>query len=303
MESDSIDMFVETMYRNCPTTIASQFNRFQRQLFATAISSLILEHRGSLINGYETTEGFTNSYTEIVTNSINESGICIIPNFIGQEDCKKIVDIIKQIKYGYASHVPSASDFKEISTEAADALKAKHFSFPVPIILTLCPSLVLVLFSKLVLSVAMRYLGCPPTLYSINIFESRSGNGLAPGVTTPHRDYDDFKFLACFLYLTDVSESNGAFLFWPTSHNSDNHETIKPSMATGKAGTLVLCDTWGRHMGLPPIDNNRIAIWWRFGLGKNFAYWWDKNFLLKLGNTISSRIESDLHQYVFRALM
>lgn len=86
-----------------------------------------------------------------------------------------------------------------------------------------------------------------------------------------HRDWDDPYLIKFFLYLNDVSETEGAFQFVPKSHDQGpygyvikRHPTlgkyandqiiaekfpIKPQVFEGKAGALVIADTSGFHKG------------------------------------------------------
>ena len=301
MTSELLDQFTDAFYGRFPLDKASLFTYSQRDLFACALGKLVVDNVRTV-----GLPDYSDSRYQYLTKSVTglkENGIFVIPGFLDKSVSAVIAEVVAGLQTGYAGHVPSLSNYTEIPVNSFEAENAKHFCYPVSKILSLCPLLTSVITSKLLLSVATNYLGCPPTFYSINAYKSRARMGMSPGVTTPHRDYDDFRFLTCFLYLTDVDESSGAFMYWPGSHITDSIATNKPLEVVGPAGTLVLCDTWGLHMGLPPISNDRIAIWWRFGLGKNFAYWWDKNYLLNLGNALGESLGSSILQYVFRGVL
>lgn len=73
-----------------------------------------------------------------------------------------------------------------------------------------------------VLALAARYLGCVPTLYSVNAWWSFGGHPeTAPKSQTYHRDEDDFRFCTLFIYLTDVDEAGGPHVFVRKTHRQD----------------------------------------------------------------------------------
>lgn len=45
---------------------------------------------------------------------------------------------------------------------------------------------------------------------------------------------------------------------------------------TGPAGTAFIADTFGLHRGTPPVRQDRLALWIRYGLYKNWAYKTDR---------------------------
>jgi hypothetical protein len=69
------------------------------------------------------------------------------------------------------------------------------------------------------ISIAHSYLGCVPTVYSINAFWSfPAGGAIVPGLQAYHRDFDDFKFCTLFMFLTDTSFGDGAHLYARRTH-------------------------------------------------------------------------------------
>ena len=89
-----------------------------------------------------------------------------------------------------------------------------------------------------------------------------------------HRDPGSYKILKCVLYLTDVDENSGPFVYIKNSHKQKLHgisgrlrmrdeDITKPEMTsviTGPAGHMVFFDAMGIHKGQAPIDNDRIAL-------------------------------------------
>lgn len=120
--------------------------------------------------------------------------------------------------------------------------------------------------------VASAYLGRDPAVsYSANVFWTRPGPaGERPDIQAFHCDQDDERFLAMFVYLTDVlSDADGPQdLFGPDG----TCRTI-----TGPAGTVFLADTSREHRGRKPLVRERGLAWWRWGVSDHPpAGVWDK---------------------------
>ncbi len=98
-----------------------------------------------------------------------------------------------------------------------------------------------------------------------------------------HRDPDDKKMCKVFLYLTDVDESAGPFTYVVGSQYGGKWRKIFPQLppletyppdggvekrvpaadmlvATGKAGTMIFCDTSGLHRGGYATQKNRVMF-------------------------------------------
>lgn len=174
-----------------------------------------------------------------------------------------------------------------------------------------CPHLLDLALSPSVLGLVEEYLGCVSTIYSINTWWSFPG--FPPSVAqTFHRDVDDFKFLTLFIYLTDIKGGieGGQHQFILKTHREDQltqmlngdkelasslfapklkhngyekpaelFETLfKSNMRdfTGPAGSAFLVDPFAFHKGVPPMLNDRLVCWIRYGLRKNLTFYNDK---------------------------
>ena len=72
------------------------------------------------------------------------------------------------------------------------------------------------------LALASDYLGCLPTLYSLNAWWSFPGHEAEEKMTQGfHRDEDDFKNCVLFLYLTDTDEESGTHEYIRGTHRQD----------------------------------------------------------------------------------
>ena len=120
--------------------------------------------------------------------------------------------------------------------------------------------------------VAAEYLDQdPPVAYSMNAFWTR------PGATEPywdiqefHRDADDVRFLALFVFLTDVLEKADG------PHQIQGADDVIRTVY-GPAGTAFLADTSYPHRGLKPTHRERGIAWYRYGVSpRPAANVWDK---------------------------
>jgi hypothetical protein len=98
-----------------------------------------------------------------------------------------------------------------------------------------------------------------------------------------HRDPEDRRLVKVFLYLRDVDARTGPFCYIPGSHNGGPYGRVFPQKVpdsvypadgeveqrfsenqmltcTGKAGTLIFCDTSGLHRGGHATDRLRLLL-------------------------------------------
>jgi hypothetical protein len=112
---------------------------------------------------------------------------------------------------------------------------------------------------------AALYLQTAPLLYSLNLFESLpSDMDLHPGIEVFHRDYDDTRFVALFLYLTDVNPGDGSHLY--QIGTQDGAPWTRTIEVCGPRGTAFLADTRGFHRGFRPTSGPRRMAWARWGV-------------------------------------
>lgn len=125
------------------------------------------------------------------------------------------------------------------------------------------------------------YLGQEPVCYSLNAFTTRPATGGTIGcIQEWHTDKDDRKFVALFVYLTDVlTDVDGPHQFQVGTHGKGlpdeaGHGPVREIY--GPAGTAWLADTSGLHRGLRPLDRERTIAWVRWGVSDPpAAYGWD----------------------------
>lgn len=112
---------------------------------------------------------------------------------------------------------------------------------------------------------AGEYLDAPPLLYSCNVFESTPSDWPPhPGIEVFHRDADDTRFLALFLFLTDVSAGDGAHCY--QCGTKDGGQLTQRAEVYGPRGTMFLADTRGLHRSIRPTTGPRRLAWARWGV-------------------------------------
>jgi len=187
-----------------------------------------------------------------------------------------------------------------------------------------------------VLSLMETYLGCVPSIYSMNAFWTFPDRpALIPGLQTYHRDYDDFRFCTMFIFLTDTAPGDGAHFYARATHRAElverrlkakapdsaaahldalfaklavvddtAFEALAPQVETvsGPAGTVVLEDTFGLHKGEVP-EAPRLLAWVRYGLYKNIANLTDKITPVPR-RLVAGRIpDTPRHRYINRLII
>lgn len=229
---------------------------------------------------------------------LKENGYLVIKNFLSREEVNQVKSITENLP-GYNSHVPVYSDQvprvydKDYPFNTLSYTSDNFYKNPLIIDKMKDPK---------ILSLAQSYIGCFPTIYSLNCWWHKCTNQNY-GTQYNHRDYDDFRFLAFFIYLTDIDASNGPHVFYPKTQNGDDAGEKK--MILGRAGTAVLADTYGIHRGQPLLRGDRLLLWWRYGSHLNKMHYNDKNHLYRVDrDAIFSNIESNVNNdYLFRALV
>lgn len=237
-------------------------------------------------------------HDENLEKSLKENGYVVIENFFNQEQVEELVKITEGLP-GYNFHIPNRA-FNQETKVFTDDTDWTITAYKMDILLRNELILKTITDSKLV-SLAQSYLGCLPTIHSINLWWSKF-TGEIFHTQKIHRDIDDYKFLAFFIYLSDVDENNGPHVFYPKTHNGSDDLSEKV-VITGKAGTAIIADTYAWHHGSPLYDGKRLMIWTRFGLFKNNNFYRDNNSVFAQDEEVYfSKIEdNEINRYLLRA--
>ena len=136
-----------------------------------------------------------------------------------------------------------------------------------------------------VLDIVNMYMRLCSKLILVELAKSEimSSDAAAMGSQRWHRDPGMKRLLKMFIYLTDVDEESGPFSYLPQSHSGGHWRRLFPQkqfgrrgiyppegamdkavpksdikVCTGRAGTVIFCDTTGLHKGGYSTSNRRI---------------------------------------------
>jgi hypothetical protein len=125
------------------------------------------------------------------------------------------------------------------------------------------------------LPLARQVLEAEPFLYSLNTFYTWPNWYTKADIQEFHRDQDDAKFLAFFVYLTDVvEEADGPHQFKIGTQYGAPDGPVESIY--GPAGSVFAGLTYGLHRGVLPKRGIRAVAWARYGISDPPpAYQWD----------------------------
>jgi hypothetical protein len=205
-------------------------------------------------------------------------GILRLPWGLNEEEIDDFVHHLKARPYS-SGHVPPQGDGIKRSFEEGRHLETASYDMPATVT---APH-----FTEFALSLTPfveRYFGEPARIYTLHSFWTRPG-GEPPNthIQEWHRDRDDRKFLALFMFGTDTGP-DGAHQFVKGSqlHHDDSRRYDPDPMLLesvyGKAGSCFFANTFGFHLGLKPTTE-RLLSWCRWGVSNPpTSYGWDKLF-------------------------
>jgi hypothetical protein len=252
----------------------------------------------SLINNY--IPQIKNCHNKNDEKNLKNDGYTILENFLNDDEIEKFLKDIKS-EPGFNYHIARNSYNRE--TRTIDEMGDWNILSYEPKIFLKNDLFLKKMTDPKVLSLAQSYFGCFPTLYGINSFVSKY-TGEKFKIQEIHRDYDDYKFLTFFIYLTDVDANNGPHIYYKNTQNgSENLDS--PIELCGKKGTALVLDGYGYHLGKPLVEGNRIIVWFRLGLSLNKTYLKTENNLFKFDNDfVFENIEENLHnKYLLRGFL
>lgn len=246
------------------------------------------------------------------TDELNAEGRTLFGPILTREQAAHVVDHFVA-RPCYNGHVVAFSD--GIGRRIGAGAETFHYgSYSLEDVVT-APYLLEIANHPTMVGIAEAYLGCTPTIYSLNTWWSFSGHGRAEVAQAFHRDLDDFKFCTLFVLLTDVDLESGAHVFIRRTHRYDLVEARLREMApslevrvgdavtpenlyrangsapdwpfeeifpdltdtiTGPAGFAFMADTGGFHRGIPLTRGRRLMFWARYGLYRNWTNYNDR---------------------------
>jgi hypothetical protein len=130
-----------------------------------------------------------------------------------------------------------------------------------------------------ILRVVSGYLGMFSRITALDLWYNVPTDGPETLSQRWHRDPEDRALVKTFLYLRDCDEASGPFCYVPGSHNAGplqhkvggynypddgaidrQFSAQQRKVCTGKAGTLIFCDTTGFHKGGHATTGSRFLF-------------------------------------------
>lgn len=247
-------------------------------------------------------------------DQLKECGMSSYQDILTQTQIKDIQEYLKNKKV-YNSHIPSPENPSVIYEESTHQFN----SYSTQDILE-CPYILRTALKKGMISIISCYLGCTPTLYSLNIWRTKPSE-IEANIQKYHRDYDDFKFVTVLVYLNDVDIDCGPHVFVKYTHTENAYKVkydsnyysltsslrddyidkhLNPETLMGSAGSTYLLDTYGIHKGSSNVKKERLALWMRYGLHKNPPTEVQTPNPIRINKDI---IMNDIEKYITRLLV
>ena len=205
-----------------------------------------------------------------ILDDLNNTGYSVIENFLSPQEIKSIAEFTEHLK-GYKFHTPNRA-FDRTPKKFTDDLDWNVCSYKMNHLMH-NPQILKLITRPEIVATIQEYLGCLPTITSVSAWWSKY-TGEDFHTQKIHRDYDDFKFIAFFIYLTDTDENNGPHVYYSNTHNGSDDMSEK-KIITGKAGTAIFGDTFALHHGSPLNEGKRLLFWSRYCLHKNNNFYRD----------------------------
>ncbi len=131
------------------------------------------------------------------------------------------------------------------------------------------------------------YFKCEIGLTSINIRKSFLNKLSDVETNIYHKDENSYNLLKVFIYLNDVDENTGPFIFVKKTHNksnlkffrnyriddeviNDNFDSSEIISLTGKVGDIIVANTRGLHKGKKVINKERNMLTLTFGIHNEY---------------------------------
>jgi hypothetical protein len=144
----------------------------------------------------------------------------------------------------YNAHSPTMSD--NFARRIGAGAETFHYGSHSLTDVLRAPHLIELANSPLLIGAAERYLGCTPTLYSLNAWWSfPRPSGPARYSQSFHRDRDDLRFCTLFVFLTDVDAESGPHVYVRRTHRRD---LIEHRLAMAGAADLSALDPQDRRL-------------------------------------------------------
>ena len=236
-----------------------------------------------------------NTDDQKILDTLNDKGITSkLSLFIPKNEILFVNKYFEQKDY-YDSHMPLVSKRRKVNLDPEGAYMSYDFNTQLN-----CLPILKLCLNERVISIAEKYLGTVPILYSINTFRTLPKKlAFTHGF---HRDVENIKMLVFFIFWTDTNKDDGAFeqIYYThkpsqklshilennnlnllpkdennffkltTSYGHDEKyfkifQKEKIFSSYGKSGHIATADTFGIHRGTS-VKTPRLVTWIRFGV-------------------------------------
>ena len=186
-------------------------------------------------------------------------------------------DMAAEMRQYFAGHQSFNPYKRELGTFQAphQAPPGTHVAHFKPEVVLNAPHGLAIANHPAVLEAVQAALGCKPTISYMAAWWSIAGHDQGQHAELFHRDYDDWRFIKMFVYLTDVDEGAGPHIYVRATHRENQLMPIRrysdDEVANafgrdrfiqfeGAAGTSFLENTFGMHRGMPARETPRLMF-------------------------------------------
>lgn len=199
---------------------------------------------------------------ELLVQEVNNSGFAKIKNFFNKDE-------LDPLREEFLKLLESEENVKQVQQGSFLQLDQPFLNSKNVLKLAL---------NKSIVDIATSYYKCIPALGTCNLRHSNPNFTKNNGTNKFHRDFNSpVKFLKFFIYLNNVSESEGPFTYvkgsnkrmpsnWSSRHRWEDKQITdmygKESIVkcTGNYGDLIVATTVGFHKGSIPVSGPRNML-------------------------------------------
>lgn len=200
-------------------------------------------------------------------------GITVKPALLSEQHCDDIIAYLSD------KAIHDRGSDEKVRLEDSASLNMSFGIYPAKDVID-CPHVMELVSSPWMVNLAASYLGCVPTLSCLGIQWSFP-NEVVTTAQNFHRDSEDWKYLRCFVYLSDVGEGGGPHVYVKGSHKDpiplmqryyseeeivERYGKEQIQSVFGPKGTFIAADTSGIHKGELPVSAPRLVLSFTFSI-------------------------------------
>ena len=245
----------------------------EMKIFKSSIRFLNGEERHYIANTLKSYNTLNNNFssnnisdqTKNMIKELKENGFCSLGKIFSDDECDNFIKSLEN-KNCFNSQTPMQSDGKIMKFQPNDSVFSKlgYYVFLPEATLSYVPIQKL-LNDKNINFVINSYLNFKPKIYccmtwfnpitQVKHYDHRL-----------HRDTDDYRFVALYVYWNKVTKLNGSTSYVPKSHRLNINDLEKNKIFfEGEKGSAFLIDLNGFHAGNMVTQGHRYVTNIRFG--------------------------------------